>query len=121
MSFFTCAATRVNLLKCREIHQTQNPSICSYFASSRNVWQTIAPPLHGGAQGFVSPRLHSQRLEFCRLDNGEGEGQLPRNTSSWKKTLVWRRALDRALGTAPRAGMILQRDIQPGDPVHDSS
>src|SRR5829696_1387346 len=25
-----------------------------------------APPLHGGGQGFESPRLHSQKHAFCR-------------------------------------------------------
>jgi hypothetical protein len=28
------------------------------LASSKNVWQTILPPSHGGGQGFESPRLH---------------------------------------------------------------
>ena len=25
-----------------------------------------APPLHGGGQGFESPRLHSRKLDICR-------------------------------------------------------
>ena len=36
--------------------------ICRYFAISRNLWKAIMPPLHGGGQGFESPRLHFQNL-----------------------------------------------------------
>jgi hypothetical protein len=32
-------------------------AICRYFASSRNLWQTILPPLHGGER-FDFPGLH---------------------------------------------------------------
>jgi hypothetical protein len=56
-----CAAIRVNLLKRWEKRNRPNTSICSYFASIRKLQQSVAPPLHGGGQGFESPRLHSKK------------------------------------------------------------
>jgi hypothetical protein len=32
----------------------QKPSVCRYFAISRNLWEAIVPPLHGGGQGSES-------------------------------------------------------------------
>jgi hypothetical protein len=52
------AATRVNLLKTRAKYSRKKIVICRNFASSRNLWQIILPPLHGGGQGFDSPRLY---------------------------------------------------------------
>jgi hypothetical protein len=60
------AATRVNLLKARERHYTENVRVCRYFASIRNLQQSIVPPLHGGGQGFDSPRLHFENVVICR-------------------------------------------------------
>jgi hypothetical protein len=54
----SCAATRVNDLKAQEKRNLENTGVCSYFASSGKLWETIVPPLHGGGQGFESPRLH---------------------------------------------------------------
>jgi hypothetical protein len=61
-----CAATRVNLPKCQEKRQRRNAAMCRHFASSRTLRQTIRPPLHGGGQGFESPRLHSENQMICR-------------------------------------------------------
>src|SRR5215208_6404330 len=46
------AATRVNLLKCREIRQRGNSVICRYSAISRNLQQTILLPSHGRGRWF---------------------------------------------------------------------
>jgi hypothetical protein len=58
------AATRVNLLKTRAKCSRKKIAICRCFASSRTLQQTIVPPLHGGGQGFESPRLHSRNFVF---------------------------------------------------------
>ena len=55
-------ATRVNLLKYQEQRFSRNTCFCSDFASSGKVQQSVAPPLHGGGQGFDSPRLHYSTL-----------------------------------------------------------
>ena len=48
-----------------------------YHRCSRNLQQTISPPLHGGGQGFESPRLHFQKmLLFRRNANQESAHQL---------------------------------------------
>ena len=36
----------------------KNMRVCSDFASTRKLQKSIVPPLHGGGQGFESPRLH---------------------------------------------------------------
>src|SRR5215218_2236163 len=62
------AATWVTPLKAWEKHLHKNHRFCSNFATSRKVQHTVASPLHGGGQGFESPRLHSgNRLStrFC--------------------------------------------------------
>jgi hypothetical protein len=53
------AATRVNIVKAREKLPRPNASICSNFASYRNLQKTIAPPSHGGGHEFESRRVHS--------------------------------------------------------------
>ncbi len=50
------AATRVNILKCREKRYRPNASICRYFVSSRNLQQTITLPSHGRGRWF-DPRI----------------------------------------------------------------
>src|SRR5829696_5055698 len=40
--------------------------VCSYFASSGKLWESMVPPLHGEGQGFDSPRLHSLNILICR-------------------------------------------------------
>ena len=68
------AATRVNDLKAREKRHAGNTRFCSGFAISRKFQQRILPPLHGGAQGFESSRLHSEKALFCRLNVGTKNG-----------------------------------------------
>jgi hypothetical protein len=66
------AATRVNLLKHREERQYRNRPTCTDSANSRNLEQTISAPLHGGGQGFESPRLHYKgALSICKTTNRE--------------------------------------------------
>jgi hypothetical protein len=60
------AATRVNDLKARERRREVNTGFCSGFANSRKLQQSVAPPLHGGGQGFESPRLHLWYVLICR-------------------------------------------------------
>ncbi len=67
------AATRVNLLKHQEKQYTRNTLVCSYFAIAGKAQQTIAPPLHGGGQGFESLRLHSWNMPFCRQNSENRE------------------------------------------------
>src|SRR5215216_7622590 len=45
-----------------------NTAFCRNFANSRNLWQSIFPLLHGGGQGFESPRLHSIFAGIYRLN-----------------------------------------------------
>jgi hypothetical protein len=59
------AATWVTPLKAREKRLRKNHRFCSYFANSRKVQHSVAPPLHGGGQGFESPRLHFKNTVFC--------------------------------------------------------
>ena len=65
------AATRVNILKVRAKCSWKKIAICRYFAIPRNVQQPIKPPLHGGGQGFESPRLHSENVVICRINEAE--------------------------------------------------
>src|SRR3712207_6320745 len=37
-------------------------------------WDVGRPPLHGGGQGFESPRLHLQNIVFCRNNANQREG-----------------------------------------------
>src|SRR5215212_7074828 len=53
------AATRANIVKAREKLPRPNASICSNFASYRNLQKTIAPPSHGGGHEFESRQVHS--------------------------------------------------------------
>jgi hypothetical protein len=46
------------------MRQDRNAVISSSFASSGNLWKTICAPLHGGGQGFESPRLHSKYIDL---------------------------------------------------------
>ena len=39
---------------------------CSDFARFRKLQQSIVPLLHGGGQGFDSPRLHFDKSSICR-------------------------------------------------------
>src|SRR3712207_2398809 len=41
------------------MHQRKNAAISSTFASSGNLWKTIAPPSHGGGHEFETRRVHS--------------------------------------------------------------
>jgi hypothetical protein len=63
-----CAATRPNLLKCREMCYRQNTSIFRNFASSRNLQQPIVLPSHGRGRWFDPSIAHSQDTSFCRLN-----------------------------------------------------
>jgi hypothetical protein len=58
-------ATRVNDLKAWEKRHRGNTRFCSDFANSGKAQQSVAPPLHGGGQGFESPRLHLQKCRFA--------------------------------------------------------
>ena len=63
----------------QEKHHTDNMVICRYFASFRKVRKSMVPPLHGGGQGFESPRLHSENLLFSREKRKtEKEGRIRR-------------------------------------------
>src|ERR671920_1698175 len=64
------AATRVNLLKGREKGHRLNASICRYFASSRNLLQTIVLPSHGRGRWFDPSIAHSQKAALCRTNVG---------------------------------------------------
>jgi hypothetical protein len=68
------AATRVNDLKVREKCHVEITSVCRRFANSRKLRQSILPPLHGGGQGFESPRLHSETYRFAGETRGIGRG-----------------------------------------------
>ena len=68
------AATRANFPKAREKHRTEKMCVCSDFATSGKAQQRVAPPLHGGGQGFESPRLHSQNVVFCSINAGKANG-----------------------------------------------
>src|SRR5919112_1725494 len=43
---------------CQAALKNSSLSCRNFASSSNNLWQTIMPPLHGGGQGFESPRLH---------------------------------------------------------------
>ncbi len=59
------AATRVNVLKGREMRQYKNMAICRNSASSRNLQQTIVLPSHGRGRWFEPSIAHSQST--CKL------------------------------------------------------
>jgi hypothetical protein len=44
----------------------RNPLICRYFWTPANSHDVMDLTLHGGGQGFESPRLHSKNVAFCR-------------------------------------------------------
>jgi hypothetical protein len=68
------AATRVNLLKTRERHRKENMRVCSYFANPGTLQKGMMPPLHGGGQGFESPRLHPRIRAFAgRLEDEKAD------------------------------------------------
>ena len=61
------AATRANLLKSREKRHGLNVLICRYFASSRNLQQTIALPSHGRGRWFETSIAHSEKRRSARV------------------------------------------------------
>jgi len=52
------AATQANILKTREKRHRKNTLICRYFATSRNLQQSIVLPSHGRGHEFESRRVH---------------------------------------------------------------
>jgi hypothetical protein len=77
------AATWVTLLKAREKQSRKNHRFCSYFANSGKVQQGLAPPLHGGGQGFESPRLHSKISTFAGETLNTDERYIEYREASW--------------------------------------
>src|SRR5215203_517956 len=67
------AATRVNLLKCREMCSRQNAAVCRHSANSRNVQQTFVASSHGGGHEFESRRVHSKKGYFAGKIAGVSE------------------------------------------------
>src|ERR671921_1023247 len=67
---FACsnrAATRVNLLKRREMRQRRNTTICRYFAISRHLQQPIVLPSHGRGRWFEPSIAHSRKSCFAGI------------------------------------------------------
>jgi hypothetical protein len=97
------AATRVNILKAREKRHEGNARICSDFASFRKLQQSIVPLLHGGGQGFDSPRLHFQESPICRNNRVMRKG-LSGDTAPVDTNPLRERILHSLRGMFPHAG-----------------
>jgi hypothetical protein len=112
------AATRGNLLKCWDKYQSRNTIVCRYFASSRNLQQTIVLPSHGRGRWFEPSIAHSQNMGICR--EKATKRRRPGLTSghfytSAVKRRAWneldrRRAPDRSKGASGEPGALI---IQP--------
>jgi hypothetical protein len=58
--------TRENVREQQQRHLARNRFIYAVFGTPGNAREGVAPPSHGGGQGFKSPRVHFFFVAICR-------------------------------------------------------